>query len=208
MSKDLFTKYYNENTWSGKESLSGPGSDYEQTKYLIPELQILLEDLKVKSILDVPCGDFNWMRRVDLKGIQYTGGDIVDKMILRNNKKYGRNNISFTNIDIIKDDLPKVDLIMVRDCFVHLPFVDIFSALQNIKNSGSKYLLTTHFTWSAVGNNKDIPVGAWRRINFQKDPFNFPYPKYMIIEGNIQSHDRDKTMSLWEIKDIPNYEVK
>lgn len=205
MSKELFTKYYINNTWSGKESLSGPGSDLEQTKYLIPELQILLSDFKIKSILDVPCGDFNWMKRIDLKGIKYTGGDIVEKMIERNNRKYQKENVSFKIIDIINDKLPKVDLIIVRDCFVHLPYEDIFSALDNIKNSNSKYLLTTHFTWNAPGNNKDIPVGAWRRINLQKEPFNFSYPKQMIIEGNIQSLDRDKTLSLWEIKDIPDY---
>lgn len=205
MSKELFTKYYINNTWSGKESLSGPGSDLEQTKYLIPELQILLSDFKIKSILDVPCGDFNWMKRIDLKGIKYTGGDIVEKMIERNNRRYQKENVSFKIIDIINDKLPKVDLIIVRDCFVHLPYEDIFSALDNIKNSNSKYLLTTHFTWNAPGNNKDIPVGAWRRINLQKEPFNFSYPKQMIIEGNIQSLDRDKTLSLWEIKDIPDY---
>jgi len=60
--------------------------------------------------------------------------------------------------------------------------------------------------WKSHKNNNDIPVGAWRRINLQQDPFNFPNPEQIIIEGNIQSHDRDKTMSLWNIKDIPDYE--
>lgn len=205
MSKELFTKYYQENSWNGKESLSGPGSDYEQTKYLIPELQILLNTYNIKSILDVPCGDFNWMKKINLDGINYKGGDIVDQMISRNRKKYSANNISFDTINIVEDNLPKVDLIMVRDCFVHLPNHNIFSALNNIKNSKSKYMLTTHFTWKSNINNNDIKVGAWRRINFQQDPFNFPLPEYTIIEGNIQSNDRDKTMSLWKIEDIPDY---
>lgn len=203
MSKDIFTRYYKENSWNGKESVSGPGSDYDQTMYLIPELQILLKNLKVKTVLDVPCGDFNWMKLIDLNGIKYTGGDIVDQLIKNNNKKYKTSNISFEVIDIVNDKLSKVDLIMVRDCFVHLPNNDIFKALENIKNSGSKYLLTTNFTWKVQPENKDITVGGWRRINFENDPFNFPYPKQIIIEGNIQSNDRDKTMSLWEIKDIP-----
>jgi len=205
MSKELFTQYYMENSWNGKESLSGPGSDYEQTKYLIPELQILLNSYKIKSMLDVPCGDFNWMKKVNLNGINYIGGDIVDPMIKRNRKKYADRNISFELINIINDKLPEVDLIMVRDCFVHLPNKDIFTALRNIKDSGSKYLLTTHFTWRANTNNNDIKVGAWRRINLQQEPFNFPIPEYTIIEGNIQSYDRDKTISLWKIEDIPDY---
>lgn len=202
MSKDLFTEYYNNNSWSGKESLSGPGSDYEQTKYLIPELQVLLKDLNIKSILDVPCGDFNWMRRVDLDGIKYLGGDIVNKMINVNNRKYGSKNISFQLIDVVKDTLPKVDLIMVRDCFVHLPNKDILSAINNIIDSESKYLLTTNFMWRSPEANKDIKVGEWRRLNLEQEPFSFPFPKQIIIEGNIQSYDRDKTMSLWAIKDL------
>lgn len=205
MSKDLFTEYYYNNSWSGKESLSGPGSDYEQTKYLIPELQILLKDLKIKTMLDVPCGDFNWMRRVDLSNITYTGGDIVDKLISNNNKKYKAKNISFKSIDVVKDNLPEVDLIMVRDCFVHLPNKDILKAINNIIDSKSKYLLTTNFMWKSPEANKDIAVGAWRRLNLESEPFSFPFPKQIIIEGNVQSYDRDKTMSLWEIKDLRKY---
>jgi SAM-dependent methyltransferase len=207
MSKDLFTNYYLNNSWQGEQSRSGPGSDYEQTKYLVPELQLLLKSLNIKSILDVPCGDFNWMKEVDLSGIKYIGGDIVEPMIRKNIKKYKQKNINFEIIDIINDDLPLVDMIMVRDCFVHLPNSDIFKSIENIRSSGSKYLLTTHFSWRSENNNKNINAGAWRRLNLQQPPFNFPNPEYLIIEGNVQSNDRDKTVSLWKVKDIPGYNI-
>ena len=84
MSKELFTSYYKNNTWAGVESLSGPGSDYEQTKFLVPELEIMLNDLNIKSMLDIPCGDFNWMKNVDLSLINYHGADIVDNVIISN----------------------------------------------------------------------------------------------------------------------------
>lgn len=205
MSKEVFTSYYKKNSWNGKESVSGPGSDYEQTKFLIPELEILLKNLKINTMLDVPCGDFNWMRKVDLGKIKYHGGDIVDELIKINNNKYRSRNIKFSVIDIVNDKLPKVDLIMVRDCLVHLPIDDVFKALKNIKASGSKYLLTTNFLWDHENANQNIDIGGWRRINLNKSPFNFKYPNRIIIEGNIQSNDRDKTMSLWNIEDIPNY---
>lgn len=206
MSKDLFTDYFNKNFWQGKESKSGPGSDYEQTKFLVPELSKLLEDLKIKTILDVPCGDFNWMRNINLSGIKYHGGDLVEGVIASNSKKYSRDNISFSVIDIVKDNLSKVDLLIVRDCFVHLPQKDILKALSNIKKSESKYLLMTNFAWESLDNNYDIEVGQWRRLNFIQHPYNFKYPERIIIEGNIQSNDRDKTMSLWKIKDLPSYD--
>ena len=99
MSKELFTRYYRNNTWEGSESVSGPGSDYEQTKYLVPELQIMLDIFNIKSIVDAPCGDFNWMRNVDLSKVNYVGGDIVDQLVLVNTKKYGKDNISFQSIN-------------------------------------------------------------------------------------------------------------
>lgn len=205
MSKELFTSYYQKNSWHGKESVSGPGSDFDQTKFLIPELEILLKDLKIKSMLDVPCGDFNWMKRVNLGKINYHGGDIVDQLIAKNNARYSSDTVKFSVIDLVNDSLPKVDLVMVRDCLVHLPTKDVIKALQNIKASGSKYLLTTNFLWEHEEHNKDITVGSWRRINLQKAPYNFDYPIRIIIEGNNQSNDRDKTMSLWKVSSIPTY---
>ena len=208
MTKDLFTDYYKNNSWNGKESMSGPGSDYEQTKFLIPELELLLKNLKVKTMLDVPCGDFNWMKRVNLDSVSYHGGDIVDEVIKANNKRYASKNIKFSTIDIVNDLIPECDLVMVRDCFVHLTTNEVLKALINIKNSKSKYLLTTNFTWKHIDNNIEIKTGEWRRINFEESPYNLKRPEYIIIEGNIQSNDRDKTMSLWTISDIPDFKVE
>lgn len=204
MSKDIFTSYYRNNTWAGSESVSGPGSDYEQTKFLIPELEIMLKYLNIKTILDIPCGDFNWMKMVDIGKAHYHGADIVDELIKQNNKKYKSDNIEFSVLNVITDELPKVDIVIVRDCLVHLSTKDVIKALNNIKNSGSKYLLITNFLWNHRDNNKDISAGQWRRLNLQQAPYSFNYPERIIIEGNIQSLDRDKTMSLWYVKDIPD----
>lgn len=205
MGNEIFTQYFKNNTWRGKESVSGPGSDYEQTKYLIPEISLLIKNLKIKTILDVPCGDFNWMKRVDLSDVDYTGGDIVEDLININSKKYGSSNKKFKLIDVVNDPLDTVDLIIVRDCFVHLPEKDVLKSINNIKKSKSKYLLTTNFLWESTNNNKDIELGQWRRLNLFQPPYNFKFPEKIIIEGNRQSYDYDKTMSLWKIKDLPSF---
>ncbi len=205
INEKIFTEYYYKNTWAGKESISGPGSDYAQTKYLIKELEFLLAKLNITTIFDAPCGDFNWMKKIDLSRIKYIGGDIVKPLIHRNEKKYKTKNIKFIEFNLINDKLPKTDLVIVRDCFVHLKNEDIFKALNNIKKSESKYLLTTHFTWDSAKCNQDIKTGQWRRLNLTKKPFNFPFPEHIIVEGNFQSNDHDKTMSLWNISNIPDY---
>ena len=39
-------------------SFSGTGSNLDQTKEIIKKLPILIKNYKIKSILDIPCGDF------------------------------------------------------------------------------------------------------------------------------------------------------
>src|SRR4051812_23723440 len=78
---DTFTEIYRSNAWDGTDSVSGRGSDASQTARLVTELPGVLRDLRVTSLLDIPCGDFFWMKQVDLAGIQYTGADIVPELV-------------------------------------------------------------------------------------------------------------------------------
>ena len=203
--QEIFTTIYNDNHWKSSESVSGGGSELEQTNSVIKEINIILKSYSIKSILDVPCGDFNWMRFVDLAETKYIGADIVDKLILNNSNLYGINNqIDFKVINLITDKLPKVDLVITRDCLVHLSFKDIFTSIANIKNSGSKYLLTT--TFINRHNNIDIITGNWRTLNLEIAPFNFPKPIALFIENCTEDNGNfsDKAMALYNIEDIKN----
>jgi len=141
--KEAFTQIYESNHWQAEESVSGTGSDNIQTKEIIKELPKLIKKYRIQSMIDVPCGDFNWMSKVNLSEINYLGADIVEELIAINTKNYSKGNISFVTLDLTKDKLPQADLIFVRDCFVHLSYENIYRALTNICNSESKYLLTT-----------------------------------------------------------------
>ncbi len=197
----IFKKIYESNYWGGTESISGPGSDLRQTAVIRTYLPILLEKYGVNTILDLPCGDFHWMRHIDLHNVHYIGADIVYDLVNKNTK-FSSEKIEFKHLDIIKDNLPKVDLIFSRDCFVHLSFKDIFSALSNIEKSGIKYLLTTTFV--KFHENFDIETGEWRPINLEKSPFNFPKP-LEILNEQCSQHDgkySDKSLALWLVKDL------
>jgi hypothetical protein len=159
--------------------------------------------MNIKSVLDLPCGDFNWMQRVDMSNVEYIGGDIVEDLIKSNIKQYKeRENITFQVLNLITDTLPKSDLIFARDCLVHLPFKEVNSAINNIKSSGSKYLLTTTFTNRK--KNNDIVTGDWRPLNLQEKPFNFPTPILIINENCTENNGQynDKSMALWDISKL------
>jgi hypothetical protein len=202
--KQNFNKIFKEGGFSGKElPLSGAGSTLEQTKRLREMIPDLLKDLEAKSLLDAPCGDFTWMREIDLGDISYTGADIVDDLIKKNINIYSGGNKNFIVADIVKDELPKADIIFCRDCFVHLSNKDIVRALRNFKRSQSSYLLTT--TFYKMTNNRDLVSGrGWRPVNLNIPPFDLPSPLKLIIEEctEFNSTYYDKSLGLWKLSDI------
>lgn len=65
-------------------------------------------------------------------------------MIERLRADFGRPGRTFQRIDLVSDDLPLVDLVMVRDLFLHLPLGLVRQALSNVRRSGSTWLLTSN----------------------------------------------------------------
>ena len=184
------------------ESKSGGGSTLKQTEIICKEIPKLLESLNINSLLDIPCGDFNWMKTVPLNKIKYIGGDIVSDIIDYNIKNYTTDNKSFQIFDIVTDNLPAFDIILCRDCWVHLPNDIILQSIKNLKKNKIIYLLTT--TFPNRKNNRDINMGDWRPINLNESPFCLPKPLLIInencTEGGMQY--TDKSLGLWKLSDI------
>ena len=202
---DVFTTIYRSAGW-GKDlaTASGPGSTLEQTAVIRDALPTLLTQLGAQSLLDVPCGDLFWMKECDLGSIDYIGMDVVPAMVADNTKQFGTPRRTFVVGDIVRDDLPSADVILCRDCLVHLPFEDALAALQNLRRSGSKYLLITTFTDRT--SNRDIQsVGEWRPLNLEQGPFFLPTPLQIINEECPAADGKyaDKSLGLWPISAIP-----
>jgi hypothetical protein len=163
-------------------------------------LPAVIRQFEIRSMLDIPCGDFHWMKEVDL-GIEfYIGADIVKKLVAKNKKRFTADSRIFAHLDVLRDALPKVDLIFCRDCLVHFSFSDIWRALNNIVDSGSKYLMTTTFTLEK--QNRDVPTGGWRRLNLCGAPFDLPPPALLINENCPIPKHPDKSLALWPIAAI------
>ncbi len=192
--KDIFSDYHRENFWGNDESVSGPGSTLEYTERIRNELPGLFVKYKIRSILDAPCGDYNWFRYVERNDISYLGADIVPELIQKNNEIFSDENTSFRVIDITNDPLPAADLWICRDALFHLSNEHIFAALNNFLNSDIKYLLTTSNV--ECTENKDILTGQWRLLNLQLAPFNLPRPLQVLNDG-IDGEPIRK-MCLWD----------
>lgn len=206
--EEIFREIHRTKRWGGLDSSSGPGSDLDQTATIRELIPPLVRELGVRTFLDVPCGDFYWMKEMTLDVELYIGADIVNEVIDSNTRKYSASGDCvrvFRRLDITRDQLPRVDMVFLRDCLVHLCFDDIFRALKNIRNSNSKYLLATTFTGSREA--VDIVTGRWRPLNLQMPPFNFPDPIKVIVE-NCTERDGiyfDKSLGLWRISGLPWY---
>jgi hypothetical protein len=200
--QNKFTGFYNNNTFEGTESKSGEGSSLEQTKQIRQELPNLFNELQIKTFVDAPCGDHHWMKEIDLSNIKYTGIDIVEQIISLNNNICKADNKTFVCLDIVNEIVPKVDLILCRDCLVHLSFEQAIKVLKNFKQSGSKYLLVTTFPGRA--KNSDLKMKIWRTLNLEKEPFNLPEPIRLINEGCTEADMKfsDKSLGLWLLEQI------
>jgi len=200
----VFGKAYSTRVWGSDESHSGSGSELGATETLRSYLPQLFERLGTKTFVDAPCGDWNWMRKVDLSKVTYIGIDIVPGVIARNTKLYQKSNVKFILADLTKDELPKSDLILCRDCLVHLSFKDISDILANFRRSGARYLLASNSPHVQNNTNKITGLG-WRHINLMKAPFDFPPP----LES-FKDHYSDVPFftSLWRIEDLPDVRIQ
>lgn len=191
-----FTDIYLNNSWADAESVSGRGSTHARTVVIRRELRALLASVGAKSLLDAPCGDFNWMQHVDLGEVEYLGADVVRQLIARNRLMYGGVGRDFVVLDITRDEVPRADVILCRDCFIHLSSNHIRGAITNFKKSNSTFLLAT--THTTVCENTDIASGEGRYVNLQLPPYNFPEPLRLITE----SHELGKSLGMWRLEDL------
>ena len=162
----------------------------------------IIHDLNVKTMLDAPCGDFGWLSSVALGVEQYFAADIVADLIVQNSGRHARADREFLQLDITRDELPSTELILCRDCLVHLSITHIQDAIRNFRRGGAQWLLTT--TFPGTDQNMDIEDGDWRCLNFEKPPFSLPAPVLCINEECEEAGGayRDKSLGLWPLSSL------
>ena len=210
----VFQDIYLSNFWGSSESISGSGSSIEQTRILVREINSLFKKYNFEKVLDIPCGDFHWMKEANNSKFEYIGADIVPELIISNKKKFNDKTTKFLTLNLLDQTLPSCDLILCRDCLVHFSNEDIFKSLKNILRTNANFILTTTFIKNE--QNKNIATGQWRPLNLLKPPFNFPKPILIINEGSSENRGHsqekgeffDKCLALWDIASLREHLTK
>jgi hypothetical protein len=177
----VFKSIYEHNRWGNRESRSGAGSTLEATTTFRHELEGFLASSNVKSLFDAPCGDWNWMVKVQLPtDFEYIGGEIVASLVENLTQSFAAPNVSFVQHDVTSDRMPLVDVWLCRDCLFHLPEADVWKSFQRFAESGiGLALVTSHQTGIP---NVEISAGDFRFLDLQQSPFNFGSPLQVLRE--------------------------
>jgi 2-polyprenyl-3-methyl-5-hydroxy-6-metoxy-1,4-benzoquinol methylase len=198
---ERFSAIYQNRVWLNDRpsgSLSGLGSELGNTDKVRRALQPLLTELNTQTLLDVGCGDFLWMKEINLD-CQYIGIDIVEDVIAANDKVYASETRIFQKLDATIDALPKADTVLCREVLFHLCFADIWRVLANIKRSQSVFLIATNDT--CLRYNADIVSGDFRLLNLHRAPFHLPSPMISIPDGRATP---GRTLSVWKTSELAN----
>ena len=181
--KEIFEKIYRDKVWNkkSKNMNSGPGS--HNHLLINPYIEFVLKFLKKEkdiSVLDLGCGDFNIGKKIYDQTSSYTGIDIVQPLIDHNKKVFKDKKLNFLCLDIIENELPKADCIIIRQVLQHLDNKSVSKILKKIVNY-KFIIITEHISSGGFKPNIDKPTGPLIRADFrsgldiEKSPFNFNF---------------------------------
>lgn len=119
--------------WTGglPETPCGHGSKIRVTKKQREWIPEIIKKYGIKSISDIGAGDLNWIKETDLDGVDYTPYDLVPRLP------------EVVEFNLVEEVPAKVDMIMCLWVLNHFPYDSCLQAIQNIKDSGAKYLMMT-----------------------------------------------------------------
>jgi SAM-dependent methyltransferase len=192
--EQIFGQIYADQVWvdhQNQDSLSGLGSTERATEQLVNGLSDFLKEVGCRQLVDVGCGDFNWMRKV--RGdFDYLGIDTVPDLVKTNNENFANSRRKFVCLDATRSAIPSGDVALCREVLFHLSFDDGLKLLRNIKAAGFKYALLT--SDKSVWFNSDIRNGDFRLINLAKPPYMLPKPDRELVDDKVASQ---RVLAVW-----------
>lgn len=171
-----FDEIYARNEWVYG---SGEGSLARYNKRYVSFLQRFIADQKIKSVVDMGCGDWQFSRYINWGAATYRGFDVASAVIARNQAEFTAKNVSFHLYSGNPAELPEADLLIAKDVLQHLPnavVFDFLAALPKYRHA----LITNCGNPRADTVNCDIEAGAYRHLDLRKPPFNLQAAEVLV----------------------------
>ena len=183
--------YYSYGNVTSMLRLSSSGVGSNIGKQTVDSLRLISETIreyKVRSMLDLPCGDVNWQfQSWEIDSLEaYVGGDVSRLVIEHDRRKFAHHhNKRFLVWDLSRCPIPQVlnistgkfrpfDLVHMRDVIQHISIDEGVRVVAEMRRSGIKFLITTHY--DVAENNGGIRNGGFYRNNMEKPPFSLGKP--------------------------------
>jgi SAM-dependent methyltransferase len=159
---ETFSRIYANKGWGG-EWCSGAGSDPEVNRAYLEFVRRFMHEHGIRTVVDLGCGDFRMGRSIAETDVRYSGVDIVQDLIARNQREFAEENVEFACLDIVHDDLPAGDLCLIRQVFQHLSNAEIREAISHCRDY-PYILVTEHLPAGNFVPNLDKPHGPDIRL--------------------------------------------
>jgi hypothetical protein len=147
---EIFTSTYINYLWGRKQGdfdfYSGDGSHNPSVidEYL-RKVSAFLSQFKYKPVVvDIGCGDFNIGSQLSIYADHYIACDVVPAVIEANIIRNELTNVSFRVLDAATQELPKGDVVILRQVLQHLSNHDIQNVLQRIEGNFQYLIFTDH----------------------------------------------------------------
>jgi methyltransferase family protein len=196
--EEEFSRIIASGRWGSPETPCGPGSTLRACEAILDRLPEWIRAHRVASIIDLGCGDFHWMSRVDLAGVEYDGHDVVRGLIEENRARHGAPNVRFHHSDILGLAVPRADLVLCKDVLTHLPTAMALAALGCILRSGGRLLAATTAACGAGRERPQIPVGGFAPVDLEAPPFSLGPPLDAVEVPRAPGNPR-KLLALWRV---------
>ena len=206
--QEIFEEIYRDKIWgkspnSADVFFSGGGSHgADVVSSYVKSVKKFLSSLKNKPVIvDIGCGDFNIGKNFLTMAKKYVGCDVVPSLIDFNKKTHRHKNLSFIHLDAVRDELPKGEVVIIRQVLQHLSNAQVQSVLKKIILNYDYLILTEHLPKKEnFVANVDIPVGHLIRANvnsgldIEKPPLNFKAKSKKIIDEISHSGGKIQTI--------------
>jgi hypothetical protein len=131
--------------------------------------------------------------------VRYIGGDIVPELVHGLEASHASATRRFVHLDLTEDPLPAADMLVCRDCLIHLSHADVAKTFRNVAASDFRYVAFTDFP--LVPLNPDILTGSVRITNLRIAPFHLPPPLREVVDEGGWVPSR-KVLAVWSIDQI------